>query len=271
MATTTKSTRAPKSTYQNIKKTTKKLNDEILSTSKDIVEGTLESTEQWQVILEKGLKGGTKLLNKQQDLMLDTLEGIKNQVEVDVDRYTKLLGLEKLAKRGNSIIKSVKNFAPKLTDRAEDVYKEAKEKTEDVLKTVKEKTEEATKAITDNASKFMGAAEDKTEKVARKSVKAVKKTAKTVTKKATKKVVPTVKASVEKIKDELPVKKTIVDLKIIDGIGPKMEEILNNAGIVTVAQIAEANYDDLKAILDAAGPRYNMFNPQLWIDQAKKS
>ncbi len=59
------------------------------------------------------------------------------------------------------------------------------------------------------------------------------------------------------------------DLKIVEGIGPKIEEILHNAGIKTWAALAAAPVEKLQEILDAAGPRYKLSNPTSWPEQAK--
>ena len=59
------------------------------------------------------------------------------------------------------------------------------------------------------------------------------------------------------------------DLKIIEGIGPKIEELLKAGGIETWVALSEAPVDRLKEILDAAGPRYQMHNPGTWPAQAK--
>jgi len=57
-------------------------------------------------------------------------------------------------------------------------------------------------------------------------------------------------------------------LKIIEGIGPKIAELLNNEGITTFADLAAAPVEKIQAILEAAGPRYNIHNPATWADQA---
>lgn len=58
------------------------------------------------------------------------------------------------------------------------------------------------------------------------------------------------------------------DLKIVEGIGPKIEELFNNAGIFTFAELADTSAEKMKAILDAAGPRFQIHNPATWADQA---
>ena len=58
------------------------------------------------------------------------------------------------------------------------------------------------------------------------------------------------------------------DLKKIEGIGPKCAEHLNNGGIVTFQDLAEAKLETLKDILEKAGPRYNIIDPSTWSEQA---
>ena len=59
------------------------------------------------------------------------------------------------------------------------------------------------------------------------------------------------------------------DLKIVEGVGPKIEQLLKEGGIHTWAELAAADVDRLKEILDAAGPRYQIHNPSTWPAQAK--
>ncbi len=58
------------------------------------------------------------------------------------------------------------------------------------------------------------------------------------------------------------------DLKKIEGIGPKIEQILNEGGITTFAQLAESDAEVVKDLLTAAGPRYSIHNPATWAKQA---
>jgi large subunit ribosomal protein L27 len=58
------------------------------------------------------------------------------------------------------------------------------------------------------------------------------------------------------------------DLKIIEGVGPKIEELFNAAGINTWAELAETSADRLKEILTEAGSRYQMHDPTTWPQQA---
>ncbi len=58
------------------------------------------------------------------------------------------------------------------------------------------------------------------------------------------------------------------DLKKIEGIGPKISEVLNNAGISTFAALAEMAPETIKEILANAGPQYNRADPTTWPRQA---
>ncbi len=58
------------------------------------------------------------------------------------------------------------------------------------------------------------------------------------------------------------------DLKIVEGIGPKIEGLFNEAGIYTFADLAATSVSRMKEILEAAGPRFQIHNPSTWADQA---
>lgn len=59
------------------------------------------------------------------------------------------------------------------------------------------------------------------------------------------------------------------DLKIIEGIGPKIEELCNNIGIFTWEQLCETPVTRLQEMLNAAGKRYQIHNPSTWAEQAQ--
>ena len=58
------------------------------------------------------------------------------------------------------------------------------------------------------------------------------------------------------------------DLKLIEGIGPKIEALIKADGLTTWRQLSKANVERLQGILDSAGPRYNIHNPGSWPTQA---
>ena len=59
------------------------------------------------------------------------------------------------------------------------------------------------------------------------------------------------------------------DLKIVEGIGLKIEQLLYNRGVYTFVQLAAMKPTEIKEILEAGGPRYHMHDPHSWPEQAK--
>lgn len=59
------------------------------------------------------------------------------------------------------------------------------------------------------------------------------------------------------------------NLKRIEGIGPKIEQLLHAAAIHTFKNLAEAPLEKLQEILTEAGPRFRMHKPDTWSRQAK--
>jgi large subunit ribosomal protein L27 len=60
------------------------------------------------------------------------------------------------------------------------------------------------------------------------------------------------------------------DLKKIEGVGPKLAEVLNAAGINTYAELAASSVEKMNEILAEAGSRYASKDPAPWIEQAKE-
>ncbi len=57
------------------------------------------------------------------------------------------------------------------------------------------------------------------------------------------------------------------DLTRVEGIGPKISALLQEAGILTFAQLSTANVDHLRQLLDK--PRFRLADPETWPEQAK--
>ncbi len=74
-----------------------------------------------------------------------------------------------------------------------------------------------------------------------------------------------------KIVDDVSVKEpnTTDDLKVVEGIGPKIESLLHAAGITSMRNLANAETGVIRKILDDAGPRFRMHEPKTWSTQAK--
>jgi predicted flap endonuclease-1-like 5' DNA nuclease len=58
------------------------------------------------------------------------------------------------------------------------------------------------------------------------------------------------------------------DLQLVEGVGPKIAGLLQDAGVTTWRDLASASSERLRAVLDAAGPRYQVHDPSTWPAQA---
>jgi predicted flap endonuclease-1-like 5' DNA nuclease len=230
---TTKNKNKETSTLATIKTKAANINQIALKTSNEIVEETIATGEQWQNLLAKTLKKGTKLFGKQQDMVFSGLEMLKDQYSYGNKRLRKLLTFE-----------PIKSKTPKTaTNKPAATAKTSKD-----IDEVMDAATKAEKAVTTTAKKVI------------KPVAA---------KKATIAATPK-KPAVAKEKKAIPTKtaKTI-NLTLIEGVGPKIQELLNNAGIVNFDQLAAASPADLKKILTDAGTRFQMHDPSTWAAQAK--
>lgn len=59
------------------------------------------------------------------------------------------------------------------------------------------------------------------------------------------------------------------DLKKLEGIGPKLEQVLNAVGIQNFEQLAGMTPEQIKPILEAAGNQFRMHDPKSWPYQAE--
>ena len=79
-----------------------------------------------------------------------------------------------------------------------------------------------------------------------------------------------IKTSFDASAAKLAIGKTIKhnDLKIVEGIGPKIEELINNDGITTWEQLSKAPESRLTKILKEGGDRFLFHVPGTWPRQA---
>jgi predicted flap endonuclease-1-like 5' DNA nuclease len=176
----------------------------------------------------------------------------------EVQKHTKKAAKTEATTTVQPVTKPVEKAAKKTvktTTTKPEVAKVAKKGTVETVKTIK------AKPIAKPVEKVKKVAEvkpvEKIVKTKATKVKAVEKATAKIVEKPAKKAVSTEGVS---IKD---------DLKRIEGIGPKIEELLNAAGIQTFKELSAEKADKLKGILDAAGKRYQMHDPTTWPKQAK--
>ena len=58
------------------------------------------------------------------------------------------------------------------------------------------------------------------------------------------------------------------DLEVVEGIGPKIAQLLRQHGITTFVQLASASRAEIAAILEKGGPDFRIANPGSWPEQA---
>ena len=63
-------------------------------------------------------------------------------------------------------------------------------------------------------------------------------------------------------------KVAVDDLKVVEGIGPRIEEVLKESGINTWTELAATAPDRLRTILDLAGDQFRVHDPGTWPRQA---
>ncbi len=169
--------------------------------------------------------------------------------------------------------KAVKNSQPLIEKQKDIVF--------DALKTIKSQYKKGKTQVNTLIGKDIQDAMDQAAKVAKKTVTNSAKKANALAKEAT--------ATAEKLnKNFSKAGKTVInnvsesagivadltigrdDLKKINGIGPKVAELLENAGITNYATLATTSIAELKAILERAGSRYSLIDATLWPQEAQK-
>ncbi|RMF01560.1 MAG: hypothetical protein D6772_04620 [Bacteroidetes bacterium] len=264
-----------------LRKTVSEVNKQAYQATEKLVDGVLTTGSQWQNVLAKALRNSTKLYGEQQDFVFRTLEKVKSQAGHDLERLQKLVGLDspmvkktvadmtarakaeaervdelveevkaEATKRTLKVVNEISKAADKVAKKAKTEFAEAKEELQEVVEKVKAEVSEFTEVAKPKASKPK-----------------VNKTSKVSTKKSPEKKAVTAKAAPQTAAPT-PTAVAPQDLKVIEGIGPKLESILKEAGITTYEAIAKTPVPKLKAIIVAAGPRYKSYDPSSWAEQA---
>ncbi|MEZ4980148.1 MAG: hypothetical protein R2769_00885 [Saprospiraceae bacterium] len=65
------------------------------------------------------------------------------------------------------------------------------------------------------------------------------------------------------------IKSGLNDLKVVEGIGPKIEQLLKDAGISTWVDLSNTTVEKIKEVLAGGGDRYRLADPTTWPKQAK--
>jgi len=224
-----------------LKAQAKVLNQTALEVGNDLVEVALKGGKASQQIFGKVLNGGLTILGMQQAMALSALEQMAEKVEGN-DQLKKIVGVS--ATYFNQIKKATEAATSKVKTTVTGTAAAVKEEVTEAVNEVAEDLEVVETVAVAAKEELLGAVG----KAKQQFVAAVENVVKT--------------AKVEMAEGE-------DDLQKIDGIGPKMAEVLKEAGITNFVQIANSKVEDLEAILAEAGSTYKRFNPAPWIEQAK--
>tara|TARA_B100000768_G_scaffold135154_1_gene125939 strand:- start:594 stop:1439 length:846 start_codon:yes stop_codon:yes gene_type:complete len=247
----------------------KKINNDLIDASFNAIETTVKTGEKWQKLTSKLIKKAEPLTKQQINMVVETAENIKGQLENGTSRLKTLVGydpkmlenakkmisehalVEKAEEMKDKIEKEVSNN--KLVKKAEKMSSKLKKNITETIEDVKERIEDYTEDV-----------KEKVEEVTSKKT-SVKKTAtkkKTTAKKTTAKKVNVKKVVIEKtdVKD---------DLKVIKGIGPVLETSLNDLGITAYEQLAKMTIKDITSVLAGAGINTKIYDLSGWKAQAK--
>ncbi len=248
-----------------VKNTAKNIHQYNLETAEEIIDATVYSGKAVQDFIAQSLKNGVNFFGQQQDITLTALETLKKQYGTPNFNLKNLLSFDFSFSGGATTAKAAtKKIAKAKTTAKKVTAKVAKSTTKKVA--VKATAKKVAAKITKPATKKV-AVKATTKKVTAKVTKPVTKkvAVKATTKKVTAKVT---KPVTKKVAVKATAKTAKNNLRTIEGIGPKIEGLLNAGGIFTFQQLADAPEATLIAILRAAGPRYKMHNPATWNQQA---
>lgn len=278
--------------WQNLMKIAIKKSEPLLEKQGDIF---VDLAKGMKVEAEHGIKRFEKLTGVDFSKWMDNVEDLRPKTpkwftegfEYVSDQTEEIF--KEVSKKGEEIAENVKEKAQEIAKEAEGFKVKAEARVKEVIKDVEArisdvapKASAAGKAVKKTATKKKAAVKKATAKkpVAKKATAKKATAKKTVAKKTTtKKTVVAKKPAVKKTAaPKVQAPKAVAakptteakadDLRVIEGVGPKLATILNDAGYGSYALIAKADVADLKKVLDAAGSRYKMHNPTSWPLQA---
>ncbi|MEM6894598.1 MAG: hypothetical protein AAF554_12980 [Bacteroidota bacterium] len=264
----------------------KSLNDSLVNATMATINTTVEHGEKWQKLTKKLVKKSEPVRRKQMDMVFETATEVKAQFNSGKERMLDLVGYdEEVVERAmeyatqNPVSKKVIKVAGSVKETITEnpVVKQVEKTTENLKAKGTAKLNDLKEDVLEQAQKILNKGEEMVEdaldtKKVKKQAKAKVSKAKAKAASTTKKVVAKVEPVAKKVKAvEKKVVETVKDdLKLIHGIGPKLETIFNQNGIVTYAQLAKASEATMRSILEKAGPVFKNANFADWKKEAEK-
>jgi predicted flap endonuclease-1-like 5' DNA nuclease len=282
-------TKKSKTTKENnlgkAKAIVKRINSDLIDASFNAIETTVKTGEKWQKLTAKLAKKAEPLTKQQINMVVETAESIKGQLENSTERLKTLVGYDpKMMENAKKMVNEnpLVEKAEELKDKFEKelsnnkLVKKAEKMSEKLKKNISSTIYEAKEKLEDYAENAMDSIIGKTAKATPK--KAKKATKKKVVKKekiVTEKEEGTAAVS-EEVKEEVIVEKIIVaktdvvdNLKVIKGIGPVLEKSLNDLNITAYDQISKMTLKDMTKLLTDGGINAKIYDLAGWKAQSK--
>ena len=264
----------------------KSLNNSLVNATMATINTTVEHGEKWQKLTKKLVKKSEPVRRKQMDMVFETATEVKAQFNSGKERMFDLVGYDgEVVERAveyatqNPVSKKVIKVAGSVKETITEnpVVKQVEKTTENLKAKGTAKLNDLKEDVLEQAQKILNKGEEMVEdaldtKKVKKQAKAKVSKAKAKAASTTKKVAAKVEPVAKKVKAvEKKVVETVKDdLKLIHGIGPKLETIFNQNGIVTYAQLAKASEATMRSILEKAGPVFKNANFADWKKEAEK-
>ena len=242
----------------------KKINNDLIDASFNAIETTVKTGEKWQKLTTKLMKKAEPLTQQQINMVVETAESIKGQLETGTERLKHLVGYDpKVVENAKKMVSEhpIVEKAEEVKDRIEKEIANNK-----LVQKAEKMSDKIKKNITETIEEVKGKIDAYTDGVVEE--KKTKKTKTTKTKNKTKKATAP-KAVKEDTK--VVIEKTDIqdDLKVIKGIGPVLEKSLNELNITSYEQIAKITIKDLTKVLNDAGINAKIYDLSGWKAQAK--
>ena len=243
-----------------------KINSDLINASFNAIETTVKTGEKWQKLTAKLVKKAEPLTKQQINMVVETAESIKGQLENSTERLKTLVGYDpKMMENAKKMVKEnpLVEKAEEMKDKFEKevannkLVKKAEKMSDKLKKTISSTIDEAKEKIEEYTEDALNTVNEKLDDV--KPSKAKKTTKKKVVKKE---VV---------IEEKIVVEKTEVinDLKVIKGIGPVLEKSLNELNVTSYEQISKMTLKNMGKLLTDAGVNAKIYDLSGWKAQAK--
>lgn len=261
-----KSKRKQENKLGKAKAIVKKLNNDLIDASFGAIETTVKTGEKWQKLTAKLIKKAEPLTKQQINMVVETAESIKGQLESSTERLKTLVGYDpkmledaKKMVTENPLVEKAEEMKDKIEKEVANnkFVKKAEKMSDKLKKNISETIEEVKGKIEDYTEDAIASVSDKLED--KKPAKATK----TAKKKAVQK---------ETAKEEAIIVEKIAetnDLKVIKGIGPVLEKSLNELNITAYSQIAKMTIKNMTRLLNDAGINAKIYDLSGWKAQAK--